>query len=126
MRLLLTQKQQKQKKLQHDEENDEKNDQLFLQLPPSPKDEEASNEKAIQTEDNLEAIKRTVTGSNSNKDEVECLLDLGVMKKEAEKQSKTEKQTKQMDQHECGFTQQESRHGNGNGDWIVLKNHTIG
>ena len=123
MRLLLT---QKQKKLQHDEENDEKNDQLFLQLPPSPKDEEASNEKAIQTEDNLEAIKRTVTDSNSNKDELECLLDLGVMKKEAEKQSKTEKQTKQMDQHECGFTQQESRHGNGNGDWIVLKNHTIG
>ena len=112
LRLLLTQQNQQKK------EN-------YRRLPSSPASEEAGNEKAIQTKDNLEAIKRTVTDSNSNKDEVECLLDLGVMKKEAEKQSKTEKQTKQMDQHECGFSQQESRHGNGNGDWI-LKNHTIG
>ena len=61
LRLLLTQQNQQKK------EN-------YLRLPSSSPassaSEEAGNEKAIQTKDNLEAIKRTVTAA----DEVECLL----------------------------------------------------
>ena len=69
LRLLLTQQNQQKK------EN-------YRRLPSSPASasEEAGNEKAIQTKDNLEAIKRTVTAaiataaSAEAADEVECLL----------------------------------------------------
>jgi hypothetical protein len=70
LRLLLTQQNQQKK------EN-------YLRLPSSPDfsaSVEAGNEKAIQTKDNLEAIKRTVTAaiataaSAEAADEVECLL----------------------------------------------------
>ena len=68
LRLLLTQQNQQKK------EN-------YRRLPSSPASasEEAGNEKAIQTKDNLEAIKRTVTAATATAaaeaaDEVECLL----------------------------------------------------
>ena len=64
LRLLLTQQNQQKK------EN-------YRRLPSSPASasEEAGNEKAIQTKDNLEAIKRTVTAAAAEAaDEVECLL----------------------------------------------------
>ena len=73
LRLLLTQQNQQKK------EN-------YLRLPSSSPassaSEEAGNEKAIQTKDNLEAIKRTVTAAIATAaaaaaeaaDEVECLL----------------------------------------------------
>ena len=68
LRLLLTQQNQQKK------EN-------YRRLPSSPASasEEAGNEKAIQTKDNLEAIKRTVTAPTATAaaeaaDEVECLL----------------------------------------------------
>ena len=68
LRLLLTQQNQQKK------EN-------YRRLPSSPASasEEAGNEKAIRTKDNLEAIKRTVTAATASAaaeaaDEVECLL----------------------------------------------------
>ena len=70
LRLLLTQ------------QNQQKKENYPSRLPSSPASasEEAGNEKAIQTKDNLEAIKRTVTAaiataaSAEAADEVECLL----------------------------------------------------
>ena len=68
LRLLLTQQNQQKKG-------------NYRRLPSSPASasEEAGNEKAIQTKDNLEAIKRTVTAATATAaaeaaDEVECLL----------------------------------------------------
>ena len=64
LRLLLTQ------------QNQQKKENYPSRVPSSPASAmasasvEAGNEKAIQTKDNLEAIKRTVTAA----DEVECLL----------------------------------------------------
>ena len=58
LRLLLTQ------------QNQQKKENYLSRVPSSPASVEAGNEKAIQTKDNLEAIKRTVTAA----DEVECLL----------------------------------------------------
>ena len=72
LRLLLTQ------------QNQQKKENYSSRLPSSPASAsasaEAGNEKAIQTKDNLEAIKRTVTAaiataaSAEAADEVECLL----------------------------------------------------
>ena len=68
LRLLLTQ------------QNQQKKENYLSRVPSSPASVEAGNEKAIQTKDNLEAIKRTVTAaiataaSAEAADEVECLL----------------------------------------------------
>ena len=73
LRLLLTQ------------QNQQKKENYPSRLPSSPASAmasasvEAGNEKAIQTKDNLEAIKRTVTAATATAtaeaaDEVECLL----------------------------------------------------
>ena len=71
LRLLLTQ------------QNQQKKENYLSRVPSSPASVEAGNEKAIQTKDNLEAIKRTVTAAIATAvgakaaeaaDEVECLL----------------------------------------------------
>jgi hypothetical protein len=118
LRLLLTQQNQQKKK-------------NYRRLPWSPAiasalasaSEKASNEKAIQTKDNLEAIKRTVTAATvaaaEAAEEVECLLVVN------KAEIKTEKLPTSRTTVSGELSQQEGYNEDGAGyDWI-LRNNSI-
>ena len=116
LRLLLTQ------------QNQQKKENYRGRLPSSSpassaSEAEAGNEKAIQTKDNLEAIKRTVTAATvaaaEAAEEVECLLVVN------KAEIKTEKLPTSRTTVSGELSQQEGYNEDGAGyDWI-LRNNSI-